>query len=358
MATKSSSKSSGGAAKFAGSSGSGYKSGGSTTGIRPSAETPVRSTNRSTAYPTPQAVRTVAKDQSRIPPTSSMQPFNDLRQYVSKNTGPANPMARAMTGPQVSMGAGSTYRVGDLTMGSLRQPKSITASIGDDMASGIENRVAARLSQPKPLRGISTQGRNSTASPMISPMAGQGAPYPGPTSPVAGRAGFPAYQDRLKDTMMTNYNRGREPDIQMAGSPSSTGSPSSLIGDSEDSLVSPNTLGRGAGGLIGSIVGGPVGGLLGSKLGGFAVDKAREYGHPLYGRNRGENQIAAEYDDPSLNVGLGRGGLIDPLTGKPSQGNSAVQSTPQPKSTIFRPRPNAYPEYYSSWAGLPKGLFG
>jgi hypothetical protein len=265
--------------------------------------------------------------------------------------------------PQTRMTPNNVYSPGMIAYNAISKPqKQSTVSYGDDMARGIEQRVASRVAQPRPLRGVSTEGRST---PMSGPTAGMVA---------LGKIndGLGKYHNSLENAGMfgggqmvdlgPNYGKGwlgpqsgpeTRPD-PASGPPERT----ALISDDPNSLMSPNTVGRGVGGVLGSMIGGPLGGALGSKLGGFAMDKAGEYGHPLYGLPRSSNPIAAEYDDPSLNVGQGRGGFIDPMTGMPSQGNSAVQTTPQPQNTAFRPKQSAYPDYYSSWANLPKGLFG
>ena len=293
-----------------------------------------------------------SKTQMAAAKPSPMQQYLNMRQAV--DTGAGNTLQRAMAAPAVSMQRNANYTP-SLSYGA-QKPQKIMASLGDDMAASIEGRVAQRLANPGPLRGVSTQGR----TPMVSPMAGQGSPYPGPTSPVAGKAGFPAYQQRLQDTMMANYNRGQTPPTQMAGMPQPTGAPpsrTSLISDDPSSLMSMNTVGRGVGGILGGIVGGPVGGMLGQKLGGIAMDKSQEYGHPLYGYGSGPQQ-----ERLSGFGGGGGDGRIMPHDVPPTS-NSMVQSTPQQPqgpqgAQAFKPPRGMYPDYYSSWANLPRGLFG
>lgn len=279
-------------------------------------------------------------------PANGLGDYLNLREAVNGQNKPSAPFR---------MQAGTPYVPSTLAYGAQRPLKQITSSYGDDMAAGIEGRVASRVNQPRPLRGVSTEGR----SPMVSPMAGQGAPGFNPLMKSPLNNGFTPNSIRREydQFAVNNSRRGNDGNNPMptSGSPSRT----ALISDDPDSFTSPNTIGRVAGGLLGGVVGGPAGGLFGSKLGGMAIDKAREYGHPVYGYGRGNNDIAAEYDNPSLLVGQGKGTFIDPMTGKPAQGNSAVQSTPTAaQAQAFRPSRGAYPNYYSKWAGLPQGLFG
>jgi hypothetical protein len=216
-----------------------------------------------------------------------------------------------------------------MAFGSIgRAPKQFTASIGDDMARGVG-------APSKPLRGVSTDGRElrtATGSyfapqqqPNQQPRQATGSYFPesGPTAGMMAlgkiNSGLGKYRDGLVSAGMfndqsadlgPNYNPNDGRQSGPEPMPDPTSAPpqrTSLISDDPNSLMSPNTVGRGIGGLLGGLVGGPIGGMLGSKIGGMATDKAREYGHPLYGYGRGENKIAAEYDDPSLIVGMGKG---------------------------------------------------
>jgi hypothetical protein len=155
------------------------------------------------------------------------------------------------------------------------------------------------------------------------------------------------------------YGDAGQPWNAPAGTPPSR---ASLIGDDEGSFISPKTMGKGAGGLIGGVLGGPVGGLIGSKLGGFAVDKAREYGHPLYGYGTGNGN---RDESGNLLSGLGGGGnsgLIDPqlLEQQREKAKADAAKVDAAKANAASPiNSYLYPQYtQSAWAPLPRGSYG
>lgn len=252
-----------------------------------------------------------------------------------------------------------------------RQPPSVP-QYPDSKAASIENRVAQRVATGPKIKGISTEGRTVPSKPPVSPMAGQGLAWPGPTSPLAGRPSFPGYQGALTQLTMDVYNRGKPaipaasptgggPPRAVASTPQAPGQKynvlNSLLGNtnpSQEVRVVPEFVTRlpGAIGLIGSGIN-KIANLPGDGPGpapgaDFPSQVGGSGGGGLFGGG-----MAAHLGD--LSQYKNSGAVSNPAASSKSSVASAV--APTSPAGLVNPQ-FLYPRYSQTWAGLPVGLYG
>lgn len=320
--------------------------------------------------------------------------------------------------------AGPRYSPGDLAYNAITNvPKTITASLGNDLADTIEARAQARVNAYSPLRGTVTKdvgpapsqtammqrpdvgygdpppGAIQSSAMMqrpdagygerppgairsaatLSPMAGQGSPYYsgqdqsvrlpdlasgilGTVNPRDGVTGGQRVANALNNSMTSIYNNGRPiptanaPGNDMAGDPSMV-DPNKPPGD----YSYPRRAGPGASAIAkigGSILGGLTGGIPGAFSGASTGNSL------VNGYNRMINMpYSGQQDTGDQWLRNGGGRIADEMSGK--QGTQApkpvtppVTPPPSPTSPPQAQRPWwMYPQYQSSWLGLPRGRY-